>query len=69
MLHDSSKGTPPETVVGEDAIRSHLSKLNREVSKRKQCSNVRRAMSQFQVLMITRCWSRPCHVQSGTTMQ
>ena len=32
MLLDGSKGSPAQAVVGEDAIRSHLSNLNREVS-------------------------------------
>lgn len=32
VLLDGSKGSPAQTVVGEDAIRSHLSNLNREVS-------------------------------------
>lgn len=31
VLHDRSKGSPAERVIGEDAIRSHLSNLNREV--------------------------------------
>ena len=32
VLLDGSKGSPAQAVVGEDAIRSHLSNLNREAS-------------------------------------
>ncbi len=37
VLYDSSKGTPAEAVVGEQAIRRHLSTLNREVCKTSCC--------------------------------